>query len=89
MAADLMTLIPALRPAHVVRGWGIPTPFTPDDEPVIGWVPGRSNLFVAAGFLLSITAMPVLGEWMARMILDRDIPDSMEIYSPARFAGHV
>lgn len=87
MAADLVQLLPVLAKARAVRTWGIPTPFTPDDEPLIGWVPQRTNLFVAAGFLLTITALPVLSEWMARMILGEALPVSLEAYSPARFAA--
>ena len=47
-AADLLRLYPALAGVRVVRGWAIPTPFSPDDEPLVGWVPGLDNLFVAA-----------------------------------------
>jgi glycine/D-amino acid oxidase-like deaminating enzyme len=86
MAADLVQLVPALAQARAVRAWGAPTPYTPDDEPLIGWVPRRANLFVAAGFLLTITAIPVLSDWMARMILGETLPVSLEQYSPARFA---
>ena len=40
MAADLLRLYPALAGVRVVRGWAIPTPFSPDDEPLVGWAPG-------------------------------------------------
>jgi glycine/D-amino acid oxidase-like deaminating enzyme len=70
-----------------VRGWGIPTPYTPDDEPIIGWLPGWDNLFVAAGFLLTITALPLLSEWMAEMILNGTPPFPLDLYAPDRFSS--
>jgi glycine/D-amino acid oxidase-like deaminating enzyme len=85
MAAELVHLFPVLTRVQAVRGWAIPTPFTPDDEPIIGWVPERENLFVAASFLLTITAMPVLGEWLARMLLGEPLDVSLEQYAPERF----
>ncbi len=87
IAAGLVALYPELARTRVVRGWGIPTPYTPDDEPVIGWLPGWDNLFVAAGFLLTITALPLLSEWMAQMILDEALPVALDLYSPSRFSG--
>jgi sarcosine oxidase subunit beta len=70
IAAGLVRLYPALAGVRAVRAWGAPTPFTPDEEPIIGWWPGRANLFVAAGFMQTITAVPAASEWMARMLLD-------------------
>jgi glycine/D-amino acid oxidase-like deaminating enzyme len=85
ISTDLLKLYPGLAHTRVVRSWGIPTPFTPDEEPVIGWVPGRANFFVAAGFMQTITAIPVVSPWMAQMILGEDLPIDLSIYSPARF----
>ena len=86
MAAELVHLFPVLSRVQAVRGWAIPTPFTPDDEPIIGWVPDRENLFVAASCLLTITAMPVLGEWLARMLIGEPLDVSLEQYAPGRFS---
>jgi len=87
MASDLLRLYPALARTRVVRGWGIPTPYTPDEEPVIGWLPRWDNLFVAAGFLLSITVLPLLSEWIARMILGESVPADLGLYAPSRFSA--
>ncbi len=87
MAAELLERYPALGPTRVVRGWGIPTPFTPDDEPIIGWLPGWDNLFVAASFLVTITTLPLLSEWMAAMILGQAIPADLSLYAPDRFGA--
>ncbi len=87
VAADLARLYPALAGVRVVRGWGIPTPFTPDDEPVIGWAPGCDNLFVAAAFMQTITAVPLICDWMAGMILGEPPPVDLGLFAPARFVG--
>jgi sarcosine oxidase, subunit beta len=85
MAADLLRLYPALAGVRVVRAWAVPTAFTPDDEPLIGWVPGRHNLFVAAAFLETITVVPLMSDWMAGMILGEVPPVDMGLYAADRF----
>lgn len=87
MASELLQLYPALAGVRAVRAWGIPAPYTPDGEPIVGWLPGRDNLFVAAGFLLTITALPLLSEWMADLILGKDAPADLGLFDPARFSG--
>jgi glycine/D-amino acid oxidase-like deaminating enzyme len=69
-----------------LRAQGIPTINAPDAELVIGWLPGRENLFVDAGFLLAITALPLLSEWMARMILGEPLRADLSPFSPSRFS---
>ncbi len=86
MAADLVKLYPALAGVRALRAWGIPTSFTPDDEPLVGWLPERDNLFVAAAFLETITAVPVASEWMADMILGGSPPVDLSPFAPDRFA---
>lgn len=85
MVADLVRLYPALAGVHAVRGWGIPTSFTPDDEPIVGWAPERENLFLAAAFMQTITAVPVISEWMSGMILGEAPPADLALFSPGRF----
>ncbi len=85
MAGDLLRLYPALAGVRVVRGWAIPTAFTPDDEPLVGWVPGRDNLFVAAAFMETITAVPLVSEWMSGMILGEAPGVDLGAYAPGRF----
>jgi glycine/D-amino acid oxidase-like deaminating enzyme len=87
MAADLVRLYPALAGVRAIRAWGIPTPFSPDDEPIVGWLPERDNLFVAAAFMQTITAVPVISEWMANMIMGATIPVDLALYAPARFSA--
>jgi sarcosine oxidase subunit beta len=85
MASELLQLYPALSGVRAVRSWAIPTAFTPDDEPIVGWLPERDNLFVAASFLETITAVPVASEWMAGMILGQGTPIDTALFAPERF----
>lgn len=86
VAAELLKLLPILTVAHIVRAWGSPTPFTPDGNPLIGWLPEPENLFVAASFQQTITITPLIGEWMAKMVCSEEPPVSLEPFAPGRFA---
>ena len=85
ISKDLVRLYPFLEKVRIVRTWGRPTSFTPDEEPLIGWVPELDNLFVATSLVITITTVPLLSEWMALMIQGKQPPVSLEEYSPARF----
>jgi glycine/D-amino acid oxidase-like deaminating enzyme len=85
MAADLVKLFPFLGKANVVRSWGRPTSFTLDEEPLIGWAPQVENMYLATSLVETITAVPVLCEWMAMMIQGQTPPEPLDLYSPARF----
>ncbi len=85
LSKELVQLYPFLQKTRIVRTWGRPTSFTPDEEPLIGWVPELENLFVAASLVITITTVPLLSEWMALMIQGKTPPVSLAEYSPARF----
>ena len=85
IARDLMALFPALANVRIVRSWAAPSPFLPDEQPAIGWMPGRTNLFVATCFHLTITTIPVLSDLMAGMILGDPPPPQLAEFNPARF----
>jgi sarcosine oxidase subunit beta len=87
LANELLDLYPFLNKVRVMRGWGRPTCFTPDEEPIIGWVPQIENMFVAASLVETITAVPVLSGWMAAMLQGRDPSLSLSQFSPQRFAN--
>jgi glycine/D-amino acid oxidase-like deaminating enzyme len=87
LAGELVQLFPFLSKVRVVRSWGRPTSFTPDEEPLIGWVPQLDNLYVATSLVETITTVPLLSEWMAMMIRGQTPPFSMDAYSPARFSN--
>jgi glycine/D-amino acid oxidase-like deaminating enzyme len=85
LSKTLLDLYPFMAKVRVVRTWGRPTSFTPDEEPLIGFLPQVDNLFVAGSLVETITAVPVISEWIAAMILGKDLPHSLEQFSPARF----
>jgi glycine/D-amino acid oxidase-like deaminating enzyme len=85
ISKELIQLYPFLEKARIVRCWGRPTSFTPDEEPLIGWVPGLDNLFVGTSLVITITTVPLLSEWMAMMLQGLTPPVSLTEYSPARF----
>lgn len=87
MAAELVKLFPFLEKVRVARSWGRPTSFTPDEEPLVGWVPQLDNMYVATSLVETITAVPLLSEWMAMMIQGQTPPESLDLFSPARFAA--
>jgi sarcosine oxidase subunit beta len=88
MAAGLLRLYPALAHVRALRAWGIPVSFTADEEPIVGWVPERDNLFVAAAFMQTITTVPVISEWMANMILGEVLPIDLALFAPDRFSSN-
>jgi sarcosine oxidase subunit beta len=85
MAKALVDLYPALEKVRIMRSWGRPTSFTPDEEPLVGWVPQLDNMYVATSLVETITAVPVLSKWMAMMLQGQTPPESLDLYSPARF----
>jgi sarcosine oxidase subunit beta len=86
MSKELIKLFPFLEKVRVMRSWGRPTSFAPDEEPLVGWVPQLDNMYVATSLVETITAVPLLSEWMAKMIQGQTLPVSLDLYSPARFA---
>ncbi|MBX7234065.1 MAG: FAD-binding oxidoreductase [Caldilineales bacterium] len=85
MAAELLRLAPKLAHVRVLRAWTGQSPFLPDAQPAVGWMPGFDNLFVAACFHLTITTTPILSELIAGMILGRAPRLALDAFDPARF----
>jgi D-amino-acid dehydrogenase len=74
------------RPGAVRDPWTGMRPIAPDGLPVIGRVPGFSNVFVATGHsTLGMTLAPVTGDAIARLILGGRTPDVLAPFSPDRF----
>ena len=87
LSAELLNYFPFLENVRVIRSWGRPTSFTPDEEPLIGWLPQIENIFVATSLVETITTVPLLSEWMALMISGQPAPVSLDSYSPLRFSN--
>lgn len=86
MAVEMVKIFPFLRNVRVMRTWGRPTSFAPDEEPIIGWVPQLDNMYVATSLVETITTVPLLSDWMSMMIQGQTPPESLDLYSPARFS---
>jgi glycine/D-amino acid oxidase-like deaminating enzyme len=70
-----------------MRAWTGQSPFLPDSQPAVGWMPEVGNLFVATCFHLTITTTPILAELIAGMILGQPAALSLDSFNPARFAS--
>jgi len=87
MSKELIKLFPFLEKVRVMRSWGRPTSFAPDEEPLVGWAPQLENMYVATSLVETITAVPLLSEWMAMDIQGQPLPVNTDLYSPARFSS--
>lgn len=85
IAAEMVKLFSFTARARVMRTWGRPTSFTPDEEPIIGWTSQVRNLFIASSMIETITAVPLVCDWMAMMIRGETPPEDMQGFSPSRF----
>jgi glycine/D-amino acid oxidase-like deaminating enzyme len=85
IARDILGLFPDLSNVRVVRSWAAPSPFLPDEQPAIGWIPGFDNLFVGTCFHLTVTTIPIISEIIAGAILEQSEVPILEDFSPARF----
>jgi glycine/D-amino acid oxidase-like deaminating enzyme len=90
LAKVLLDLCPFLKNTHIIRSWAAPSPFMPDYKPAVGWLPGCDNLYVAAGFHLSIPTIPLFAQIIVDNLLQKgDLNQNsiLKSYSPARFQG--
>lgn len=61
-------------------------PVSPDAAPILGRIPGVQNAFIATGGgPWGITWGPLIGQSVARLILDRDPAINLRNFSPRRF----
>ena len=61
-------------------------PVSPDAAPILGRIPGVQNAFIATGGgPWGITWGPLIGQSIARLILDRDPAINLRNFSPRRF----
>ncbi len=62
---------PLLEEAEILRGWGGLYAITPDDNPIIGPLPGAEGLFCAIGFSgHGFQQAPTVGRILSELILD-------------------
>lgn len=83
--------VPLFEEAEVVRGWAGLYEVTPDDQPVMGAIPGVEGFYCAVGFSgHGFMLSPATGLTLAECILDGG-PRTFDIaeFSLERFAGQV
>ncbi|MCA9832638.1 MAG: FAD-dependent oxidoreductase [Thermomicrobiales bacterium] len=74
--------------ARPQQTWVGMRPMAPDGLPVLGMVPGVSNVSVASGHaMLGVTLAAVTSVQMAELITTGATPDVLKPFSPARFRG--
>jgi len=62
---------PILKKAQILRGWGGLYAITPDDNPIIGAMPGAEGFFCAVGFSgHGFQQGPAVGRLLSELILD-------------------
>ncbi len=80
-------MVPALKYADVASTWAGLRPGTPDGLPVLGRLPDRDNVYVAAGhFRNGILLAPVTGRLMAQLICDGRTEIDLHPFRPDRFS---
>ncbi|MBK6749082.1 MAG: FAD-binding oxidoreductase [Pyrinomonadaceae bacterium] len=85
MTSRAFEYMPKLRELSITRVWTGFRPATPDNLPFIGMLPGRENVYVAAGHEgLGITTSLGTAELIADAILGRPSAIPVEPYSPSR-----
>lgn len=87
MAENTQMFFPSLRGVKVLRTWIKPVPFTPDDNPFMGFVDPYPNLFVSSGYASALIIAPVVAKITERMLRGEESPCDISAYAPLRFAS--
>ncbi|HXG27102.1 MAG TPA: FAD-dependent oxidoreductase [Candidatus Binatia bacterium] len=80
--------IPALETAGMKQLLNGPTSYTPDGNALMGWVPGRRNLFVLSGFSYGIVQSGGAGYNAAAWIVEGGPDDNLWELDVQRFGPH-
>ncbi len=79
-------LVPGLRHAEVASTWAGLRPGSPDGLPIIGRLPGRENVYVAAGhFRNGILLAPITGKLVSELVLEGRSDPLLAAFGPERF----
>jgi sarcosine oxidase subunit beta len=77
---------PLLEEAEIGRGWGGLYAITPDDNPIIGALPGAEGLFCAIGFSgHGFQQSPTVGRILSELILDGQTGFDLSPFAHDRF----
>jgi glycine/D-amino acid oxidase-like deaminating enzyme len=87
VAAKFGQRFPVATGAAITSGWSGVDTATPDRLPLLGGVPGRRGLYLAAGMQgLGIMRGPALGQCLAYLLLGKKPPLDLSAYAAARFS---
>lgn len=84
----ITTILPDARNAQLERLTLGFRPMPDDGFPIVGFVPGSDDVYVAV-MHSGVTLAPIMGQYISREILDDISVDFLEPYRPSRFAGLV
>ncbi|MFC2029300.1 NAD(P)/FAD-dependent oxidoreductase [Chloroflexota bacterium] len=77
---------PLLEQAEILRGWGGLYAITPDDNPIIGEMPGADGFFCAIGFSgHGFQQAPTVGRILSDLILDGETDFDLSPFAHDRF----
>jgi len=86
IAGQILQVLPKLKDLHVIRAYAGLRPYTPDGLPILGPVQGVEGFIMAAGHEGDgVTLSPVTGDLVARYVLRRELPFSMDHFRLGRF----
>ncbi|MDP6883145.1 MAG: FAD-dependent oxidoreductase, partial [Rhodospirillales bacterium] len=83
------SVVPALASGRVVRTWTGLEAYAPDNQPVIGPLPGVADATLIGAMRSGFTAGPFMGRLLADTLLGRapEMPIFEAAFDPARLLG--
>ena len=89
IASRCAAILPALKELQIIRSFAGLRPYTPDGLPLLGPVPGLSNVYIAAGHEGDgIALAPITGELMAQMLCEGRTDISVQAFRVDRESLH-
>ena len=85
VAQKVLYYFPKLSNLEILRMWGGIVAYTPDRQPLFGFLPYPKNLFVNVGFHSAIGIAPILGRIVKDVYLKGKTQYDFAAYSPLRF----
>ncbi len=81
-----LEIVPVMEQAEILRGWGGLYAMTPDENPIIGEIPGIKGFFCATGFSgHGFQHGPAVGRILSELILDGNTSFDLSPFSSDRF----
>jgi sarcosine oxidase subunit beta len=81
-----LEIVPVMGQAEILRGWGGLYAMTPDENPIIGEIPGIKGFFCATGFSgHGFQHGPAVGRILSELILDGNTRFDLSPFCHDRF----